>query len=560
MQTQYIENKTAEQCQNISSFSRKLISTIEKRPYFYAFCIIAIMTLLRLWFIATNQLDLSPDEAQYWDWSRTLQLSYYSKGPLISWNIAIWTSLFGDTAFAIRFGAVFNSVVSQCILFFGVAKLFKRPVLALLCLFVANTMPLFLASAILMTTDSPLLVCWLLAFFSLYVVGGKDSKLAYFILFLAMAFGCLAKYMMFAFFATAIPYLLILYKHKIVDFKKIKIILFVMLLGSIIGLLPIVLWNAQNDWVGFLHVTSLAGVTGSKASKLFNWIAVPEFIGSQLGVAAPWWWFIAFVTSLRYAKTSLKKSIHNKEEVHTLHFTKLTFVEVIRQQSLLACGFLVLLGGFFIWSFHTNIYANWPAMAYVAGIILAASGFENILYGYTSPKIHKILPVLMTCALTTSFLLYLQSFIPIPENIDPTIRLKGWSNLSEKLEEMQMSFEDPEKVFYFSSRYDTTAALSFYSPKKERSYDANFDNRLSQYDLWENPSDGENKIGWNALYISKKTDLPLEYFENNLGQLFEEIKFIPYVTKHKGGIGEDFLLIKCYNYNGNWPKQVNLSY
>ena len=37
-------------------------------------------------------LDLSPDEAHYWEWSRRLDLSYYSKGPLIAYLIAALTA------------------------------------------------------------------------------------------------------------------------------------------------------------------------------------------------------------------------------------------------------------------------------------------------------------------------------------------------------------------------------------------------------------------------------------------------------------------------------------
>ncbi|MEY4191655.1 MAG: hypothetical protein RIR17_2391, partial [Planctomycetota bacterium] len=29
-------------------------------------------------------LNLAPDEAHYWDWSRHLDWSYYSKGPMVS--------------------------------------------------------------------------------------------------------------------------------------------------------------------------------------------------------------------------------------------------------------------------------------------------------------------------------------------------------------------------------------------------------------------------------------------------------------------------------------------
>src|SRR5438045_4592691 len=32
-------------------------------------------------------LDLAADEAHYWDWSRHLDWSYYSKGPLVAWII-----------------------------------------------------------------------------------------------------------------------------------------------------------------------------------------------------------------------------------------------------------------------------------------------------------------------------------------------------------------------------------------------------------------------------------------------------------------------------------------
>src|SRR6476620_2691859 len=41
-------------------------------------------------------LDLSPDEAHYWDWSRHLDWSYYSKGPLVAYLIRLGCELFGS--------------------------------------------------------------------------------------------------------------------------------------------------------------------------------------------------------------------------------------------------------------------------------------------------------------------------------------------------------------------------------------------------------------------------------------------------------------------------------
>ncbi len=554
-----------------SDYSKKIFADVfstlyTKRPYLLALALILLMTAIRLVFIGTNQLDLSSDEAQYWDWSRTWQLSYYSKGPLISWLIGFWTNIYGDTQFAVRLGAVVNSIIAQLIIFIGIATLFKRASLAFLALFVANSMPLFTASSILMTTDSPLLLCWLTAFFSLYYLSIKESRLAYFALFAAMALGCLAKYMMFAFLALAIPFLILLYYFKMIDFARIKKILLVMALGAVVGLLPIFIWNAQNNWVGFLHVSSLAGVTGKKAQQFFDLPAVPEFIGGQLGIATPWWFIIALLTALAYAKEVLAKrkdrDIFVNQAQNALS-KELQDIDIFRQKLILISGFLPLMTAFFLWSFHTTIYANWPAMSYVSLILLAAMGLEKLLKSMheMSVKKRKWFNIMLITSCVLPLIIYLTPFVPIPEILDPTLRLKGWNDLSIKLEELQNSFEDPEKVFYFSSRYDTTASLSFYSPKKERSYDSNFDNRLSQYDLWPSPADkGEEFLGYDALYISKKTYYPHTYFEEKLGTLFEKIEIIPYTTKHKSGRGEDFFIIKCYNYNGTWPKQLNNSY
>src|SRR5437764_11537544 len=59
-------------------------------------------------------LDLAPDEAHYWDWSRHLDWSYYSKGPLVAYLIragcalaGAWSQAFTSTdMLAVRLPAV----------------------------------------------------------------------------------------------------------------------------------------------------------------------------------------------------------------------------------------------------------------------------------------------------------------------------------------------------------------------------------------------------------------------------------------------------------------------
>ena len=57
--------------------------------------ILAASGLRVAYLTADCPLDLAPDEAHYWDWSRHLDWSYYSKGPGIAWLIRLSCELFG---------------------------------------------------------------------------------------------------------------------------------------------------------------------------------------------------------------------------------------------------------------------------------------------------------------------------------------------------------------------------------------------------------------------------------------------------------------------------------
>src|SRR5207244_4969327 len=61
-----------------------------------AACLIVGSAGLRLTYLAHDcPLDLAPDEAHYWDWSRHPDWSYYSKGPLVALLIRGSCALFG---------------------------------------------------------------------------------------------------------------------------------------------------------------------------------------------------------------------------------------------------------------------------------------------------------------------------------------------------------------------------------------------------------------------------------------------------------------------------------
>ena len=77
---------------------------------------VVIVTCIRLSFIASPWHSLTEEEAQYWDWSRHLDWSYYSKPPLIAYLIHLFTWIGGQNCFygPIRVsGHLGHSVLSQ---------------------------------------------------------------------------------------------------------------------------------------------------------------------------------------------------------------------------------------------------------------------------------------------------------------------------------------------------------------------------------------------------------------------------------------------------------------
>src|SRR4051812_4510071 len=74
-----------------------------------SFWIFAALVLgFRLLVLIVVPVDLSGDEAYYWEWGRHLDWGYLSKPPGIAWLMALAGKAGGDTTFGIR---VFSTVL-----------------------------------------------------------------------------------------------------------------------------------------------------------------------------------------------------------------------------------------------------------------------------------------------------------------------------------------------------------------------------------------------------------------------------------------------------------------
>ncbi len=121
-----------------------------------------------MWHLHHGYLELSPDEAHYWEWSRRLDWSYYSKGPFVAYLIALSTALGGATELFVRLPAVILSAGTTVFVFGLIKALFSNARLALATAVVLQIIPLFAAGALLMTIDPPLIFFWTLMLWLVY--------------------------------------------------------------------------------------------------------------------------------------------------------------------------------------------------------------------------------------------------------------------------------------------------------------------------------------------------------------------------------------------------------
>ncbi|SBW10125.1 Glycosyl transferase family 39 [uncultured delta proteobacterium] len=534
-----------------------VFSLWRRYPHGFAVALVLAATAARYLFAASGQLDLVQDEAQYWDWSRHLQLSYYSKGPLIAWIIRASTAFWGVTEFGVRFGAVLGSLAAQLLLYGLVGILMQKPRLALISLFILNTTFLFQASGILMTTDNPLLVCWLAALLCLHAsVVKPDARWPWIGLALAAAFGILAKYTMLGMAGIALLHALILLRQGLLPEGHMKKLGLAFGAGIVIGFLPIVLWNAANDWASFRHVGRLAGVAPApgEAPPFLRFDRLPEYLGGQLGLVFPWWLAFMVYGGIVAAGQCLRRAAPDSQREK----------REAAEAALLCSGFWPIFLFFLVWSLHTRIYANWSAMCYASGVVLAAYGVDRVLEKYRAdvdvwknaapstpiPWTRRLLPVWAGLSVFFCLLLYAQEPLSrvLPEAVNPTMRLKGWDDLGRRVGELRNSLPDPDKVFVFSDQYDVTAQLAFYVPGQPAAYCADFGRRLSQYDFWPGPQD---KKGWDAIFVRRK---PFDEPPEALRSMFLQ-RGTPeiYRSTHRGAPGREFGILVLRGFTGEWP-------
>ena len=297
-------------------------------------------------------IDLAGDEAQYWDWSRQLDWSYYSKGPLVAYIIRASCALFGNTMPAVRYPAIVFAAGTSIVTYLLTRKLFGSERLALGAVLLNHLVPMFVAGSVLMTIDPPMFFCWALATYFAAVTIFDDKSWAWPLVGLALGIGFLAKYATLLWFGGLVLFMVLDPLNRgsteLAEVKRrAKVGALLALAIALCMTVPVVVWNAQHGWVSFRHVAHQTGASGGS----FSHGNFPEFIASQIGAVGP----ILFVMMAIAVVHAFRNDSSQRQKL----------------------VFLASIGVFFfaltlITSLFAKVQVNWPAPAYFTLMILTA--------------------------------------------------------------------------------------------------------------------------------------------------------------------------------------------
>jgi 4-amino-4-deoxy-L-arabinose transferase-like glycosyltransferase len=451
------------------------------------------VTLLLLGWVGVNlaylgwfcPLDLSPDEGHYWHWSRHLDGSYYSKGPLVAWLIRGSCELLGTSAFAVRVPAELSSAALLAGVFVLARDALRDGRAAVTVVAVAMTLPPVTASAVLMTIDPPFLACWAWALVGVMRAVERGSLAWWLVAGTGTALGVLAKYPMLLLPAAVCGFLLAGRRDEL---RRPGFWLFVGL--TLLGCLPVVLWNAAHDWVSFRHVFGQAGIGDGVKPRPVRWLNPLGFVGTQAGVLLGAG-FVAFAAAGWAFRRTRDPRL-----------------------SLLWWASIPVWGVFLVASLRNPGQPNWPAAAYVGGLVLAAAWVRD--RGWRWPVVGTaVAGLVVSVGLRFPTLLLPLAGPPSGANptpirkLDPTARLRGWRTLAAELDRVRERVERDtgREPVLAGMRWHVPGELSFYCRGRPEAYSFGpaLEDRHSQYDLWRpNPTaDAQAFRGRSFVYVGE---------------------------------------------------------
>ena len=479
------------------------------------FVLLAVATIFRLYYI--QSIELAPDEAYYWTWSRNLQWGYYDHPPMVGVLIWIGTVIAGNAEFGVRFLWVLIGFLLTVVLYTMGKRIFASERAGFYAALLMNISLLGSTGAVIVTPDGPQGLFWALAVFFGFMAIESGGRHWWYWTGVAFGLGLLSKYTMVLLAPCIFLYLLSFPEGRRWLFRKEPY------LALIVGLLifsPVIFWNAANDWISFKFQIS----HGLEFKKTAGWKTFGDFWAGQAGVVTP----LLFLAALWAMVQSAIRGFRQRQP----HFLLLFWTS--------APVFL-----FFAYtSLRSKVEANWPALAYFSAVV-ALAGIVSERWPEWRRGRKTLAWAMALTALVITVIAHLHPIypvIPISPQKDPTSQLQGWRALGEQIQKTAKTLDPAKGVFVLTPRHQFVGEGMFYTQGKIRTYQWDAPMRINHLSAKNSPAFGSQAI----FFAEGNNEIP-----PGVSSLFEKCERLePLIIKRQGIPVRTHPFWKCIGFQG----------
>jgi len=354
-------------------------------------------------------VEFGNDEVNYWTYALYPDLSHFDHPPMVGYFIQLFTlNLTFQSEFFVRLASIVTGTINTYLIYLIAKKIRDdRAGLFAASLYTASFYCTVICGIFIMP-DTPLSLFWLGGIYLLIEPLTDDeysrkNKTKLLMAGICIGFGMLSKYTAVFLWAGAFSYLII-FNRKLFKVKE----LYLSVIISFLFLIPVIIWNYQNDFISFKFQGERADIfnSGLRFDYFATELAGQIFYNNPIN-------FFTIITSLFL--------LRNKDI-----FPERKKVKLLLLWSLPVLVFLVI-------SLFNKTLPHWASPGYfslfiISGIVLADKfKLEKIEYLYPRGIVISLFVAFLVVAI--GYLEINYGIIPLKDN-DITLDMYGWRKLN----------------------------------------------------------------------------------------------------------------------------------
>ncbi|WP_316191752.1 MULTISPECIES: glycosyltransferase family 39 protein [unclassified Bradyrhizobium] len=395
---------------------------------------IAGLVVVRL--IAAAVTPITFDEAYYWMWSKHLAGGYYDHPPMVAVVIRLGTLIAGDSELGVRLVSILLGLPMSYAVYRTAEILFGGVRVAATAALLLNVTLMAAVGTLIVTPDAPLLVAssFVLFFCAKVLETGRGAW--WLAVGAAVGAALLSKYTAMFFGAAILIWLVVVPKlrHWLASPWPY--------LGGLVAFAlfaPVILWNADHQWVSFIKQLGRARVEAVRP------VYIAEIIPTQFAFATP----LVFILGLM--------GLYGLARRRAGDAAARVLIEAM----------VWVIVAYFVWhSLHARVEANWFAPVYPAFVVAAAAAAHLVAW---SAREQRTATFCLRWAVPVGVVMFVALIVQANTGLlsgyrrDATVRSVGvgWRPLAAEIEAARVR---ADASCVLAMDYGTTAWLSFYLP------------------------------------------------------------------------------------------------